>query len=94
MLATVARSYLHQDWDLDFESPEDALVAFQTNHPDDAAGIADAAAALLEELRTEEERAQVLGELGWSFWGPAGRIDELLNWARLTLVRRAAESTG
>jgi hypothetical protein len=94
MLVTFSRSYLHQDWDLDFESPEEALLAFQANHPDEASGISEAAAALLDELSTEVERDKVLDELGWNFWGPPGRIDELLNWARLTLARRPAESTG
>jgi hypothetical protein len=94
-LLTFSRSYLHQDWDLDFESPEAALLVFQRNHPDAAGGVAEAAAALLRELATEAERSSVLEELGWNFWGPPGRIDALLNWASIALVEQPAEkSTG
>lgn len=88
-------SYLHQDWDLDFETPEEALLVFSSNHPDAAPSVAEAAAELLHKCSTETERYEVLATIGWNFWGPAGRLDALLTWARDAMAQPPLQnSTG
>lgn len=90
-----SEAYLHQDWDIAFDSPEEALVAFGRNHPDARASLSDAANALLREQSTEADRYEVLASIGWNFWGPAGRLDALLTWARETMAQRSVHnSTG
>jgi hypothetical protein len=80
-----SQSYLHQDWDLDFESPEDALAAFGGNHPEAAASVSEACSALLRECATEAQRYEVLATIGWNFSGPSGRLDAFLDWARTAM---------
>jgi hypothetical protein len=92
---TFSQSYLHQDWDLDFESPEDALLVFANNHPDAAVSVAEACAALLHEWSSEARRYEVLATIGWNFSGPSGRLDSFLEWASSAMAQLPAEnSTG
>jgi hypothetical protein len=81
-LATFSRAYLHQDWDLDFSTPEEVLLAFRSDYPESAAATADAMTALLEQFPDEAARYRALIGIGWSLSGPPGRLDEFLRWAR------------
>ena len=93
MFVKFSETYLHQDWDLDFESPEEALLVFRANHPDAAASVAEAATTLLRECATEAQRYEVLAGIGWNFAGPAGRLDEFLSWTAVALLDQPAEKT-
>jgi hypothetical protein len=84
-LVTLASECLNLEWDFEYGSPEDAVMDFAAQFPDEVASCVAGIEALLAECPDEDSRGRELGAMGWGFGGNPGRLDALLIWARDTL---------
>lgn len=89
-LLTLASECLNSEWDFEYASPEDGVMAFAAQFPDEVASCVDGIDALLRECSDEASRERELDAMGWGFAGPPGRLDGLLVWTRDTLRQPSA----
>ena len=87
-LLGLSRDYLNLSWDFEFADPEQGVVAFAGVRPDLTASCAEGIEFILSECADEPERLRTLAELGWGYAPRAGRLDQILIWARDTLRHR------
>ena len=85
----LVKGYFHQDWDLSGPNAKAVLEEFARNEPDDVAGAREAAAALLDSGRDEDELAHELETFGLHY---DPEIDGLTHREWLQLIVRTLSS--
>jgi hypothetical protein len=90
---TLITEFVNLEWDFEFDSPEDAVLSFAVQFPDDVRSCVEGIEALLTECPDEAARVRELDVLGWGYAPRPGRLDAFLEWARTALTQPSAAET-
>jgi hypothetical protein len=89
----LAAECLNLEWDFEYASAEDAVLAFARQFPDEVESCLAGIEALLTECPDEDARDRELDVLGWGYAPETGKLDAFLAWTRDTLQHAASPET-
>jgi hypothetical protein len=90
---TLITEFINLEWGYEFDSPEEAVLAFAARFPDEVPSCVAGIDALLTESPDEAARRQELVHLGWGYASRPGRLDTFLEWAREALSQPSTAAT-
>jgi hypothetical protein len=83
-IGRLAGSYFHQDYDLEYETPRQALEDFRDSEPpEDVRALRDAVRELVASGRSEDELADLWLEEAQASYDPRDDGFEMSGWFRL-----------
>ena len=90
-LRALASDYVNLEWDYEYDSPQEAVLAFAEQESELVGDVVDGLTWLCRTFPEESARAAALDQLGWGYGGRPGMLNDFLAWTLQTLTTGAAE---